>query len=201
MLNEFFDKIVVLTTSRRKRCEAELDKYGIKAEFVQSIEGVTPFHSFNVSMSGIIKEFSKSELGNILVLEDDVVFQNMQSLDMCLDELLIEFPNWDMLYLGGNYKNHDQARRPDHISDHLRRIYNAWTTHAVAYRRDVAAWIVRNYKVDQMYDAFLDERVLGKFKAIATYPLFAIQEKGHSGLWGHEVDYSGAWSQSTDFIR
>jgi hypothetical protein len=125
----------------------------------------------------------------------------MHSIDMCLDELEDEFPNWDMLYLGGNYACHDQVKRPDHISDHLRRIYNAWTTHAVAYRRDVAAWIVRNYKVDQMYDAFLDERVLDKFKVVATYPMFAIQEKGHSDLWGHEVDYTGAWSQSTDFIR
>jgi GR25 family glycosyltransferase involved in LPS biosynthesis len=201
MLNEFFDKIVVLTTSRRERCEAELAKYGIKAEFIQSVAVGTPFYSFNSSMIGIVADFAKSELNNILVLEDDVVFENMHSIDMCLDELEDEFPNWDMLYLGGNYACHDQVKRPDHISDHLRRIYNAWTTHAVAYRRDVAAWIVRNYKVDQMYDAFLDERVLDKFKAVATYPMFAVQEQGYSDLWGHEVDYTGTWSQSTDFIR
>lgn len=201
MLNEFFDKVVVLTTSRRNRCEAELAKYGIKAEFYPSVDADTPAQSFNNSMAGIVKGFSISSNQSILVLEDDVLFQNMHSLDMCLDELEHECPDWDILYLGGNYANHDQARKPDYISEHLRRIYNAWTTHAVAYRRNVAAFIARNYKGNQMYDAFLDERVLGKFKAVATYPMFAIQEAGKSDIWGKDVDYSGAWTQSTDFIR
>ena len=129
MLNEFFDKIVVLTTSRRKRCEAELAKYGFKAEFVQSVVAESPFVSFNRSMGRLVTEFSKSELKSILILEDDVVFQNMEKLDVVLDEL--SMVPWDLFYLGGNYHNKPSARRPDHISDHLRHIYNAWTTHAV----------------------------------------------------------------------
>jgi GR25 family glycosyltransferase involved in LPS biosynthesis len=152
-------------------------------------------------MIGIIEEFTKSELNSILVLEDDVVFDNMHSIDMCMDELNEEFPNWDMVYLGGNYQNHVYARKPGYISEHIRRIYNAWTTHAIAYRRDVAAWIIRNYNENQIYDAFLDEKVLYRVNAAATYPLFALQEKGYSDLWGREVDYTGTWQQSTDFIR
>ena len=199
MLNEFFDKVVVLTTSRRKRCEAELAKYGIEAEFVQSVVAESPFVSFNRSMGRLVTEFTKSELRNILILEDDIVFQNMELLDVVLDEL--SMTHWDLFYMGGNYHNKPSAKRPDHISEHLRHIYNAWTTHAVAYRRDVASWIHRNYNRSDMYDAYLDEQVLNRFYAVASFPLLAVQEQGHSDLWGREVDYTGTWSQSTDFIR
>jgi hypothetical protein len=199
MINEFFDRVVVLTTARRKRCEAELAKYGIKADFFQSIEDPNPFRSFNLSQQKILSDFTKSEDNNILVLEDDVVFQNMEMLDIVLDEL--DANDWDMVYLGGNYNNRPDAKRPDVVSEHLRRLYNAWTTHAVGYKRDVAANIYRRYDPTQLYDAWLDENILKQWTAVATVPLLAIQQQGYSDLWGREVDYSGTWSQSIDFIR
>jgi GR25 family glycosyltransferase involved in LPS biosynthesis len=199
MINEFFDRVVVLTTARRERCQAELDKYGIKADFFQSIADPNPFRSFNISQKAILRDFTKSEDHNILVLEDDVVFQNMEMLEIVLDEL--DRTSWDIVYFGGNYKNHDKAVQPEVISTHLRRIYNAWTTHAIAYTRDVAQNIYRRYGATHLYDAWLDENILEKWTAVATVPMLAIQEKGHSALWGREVDYTGTWSQSIDFIR
>jgi GR25 family glycosyltransferase involved in LPS biosynthesis len=200
MLNEFFENIVVLTTHRRERCEVELAKYGIKAQYMKSLQ-YHPKKSFNMSMLYILTSFVESGKDTVLILEDDVVFQNMHSIDMCLDELTDECPDWDILYLGGNYNNRPDAQKPEHISEHLRRIYNAWTTHAVAYKRSAAMWLVNNYEPHVLYDAWLDEYALKKFKTVATYPLFAVQEQGYSSLWGREVDYTGTWEQSTDFIR
>jgi hypothetical protein len=199
MINEFFDRVVVLTTARRERCQAELAKYGVKADFFQSIEDPNPFRSFNISQKAILRDFTKSEDHNILILEDDVIFQNMEMLDVVLDEL--DATEWDMVYFGGNYKNHENAMRPDVVSTHLRRIYNAWTTHAVGYKKDIAHSICRRYTPTQLYDAWLDENILSGCVAVATVPLLAIQQQGFSQLWGREVDYSGTWNQSIDFIR
>lgn len=197
MLNKFFDTIVVLTTSRRKRCEAELMKYGIEAEFVQSVKCEDTMMSFNLSMLGIVSDFNTSKHESILVLEDDVLFQHM---DKC-EEVLGELADWDMLYLGGNYQNKPDVKKPDVVSEHLRRIYGAWTTHAVAYRKQTSAFVSEHYQGKSMYDAWLDEHVIPRFNVLATLPMLAVQEQGYSSLWGRKVDYSNTWEGSTKFIQ
>lgn len=198
MLNEFFDNIVVLTTSRRLRGEAELKMYGINAQFFRSL-AYHPKKSFNMSMRTILESFLVKGGERLLILEDDVVFQNMDKVEVVFDEL--EMVDWEILYLGGNYHNHAFAQKPTYVSEHLRRIYNAWTTHAIAFKRNVAEDIVRRYKADELFDAWLDTHVLRQYTTIATVPMLAIQLPDYSSLWGHHVDYSDVWSRSIDFIR
>lgn len=197
MINEFFDNVVVLTTSRRERCEAELKKYGIEAQFFRSLSYPAK-KSFNMSMKAILERFVERGGKRLLILEDDVEFRDMDKAADVFTEL--GSVDWEILYLGGNYKNTPDAKKPDHVSKHLRRIYNAWATHAIAFTDKSARWIYKHYKADGMFDAWLDENALSRFTTIATVPMLAVQAPFHSDIWGHEVDYSGIWDESITFI-
>lgn len=197
-MNEFFDKVVVLTTNRRQRCERELAKYGIDAEFFQSLS-YHPKKSFNLSMKMILQRFVDSGGSSLLILEDDVLFRHEDKWKDVFDEL--SKVEWDVLYLGGNYNNHGGVKQPEYVSEHLRRIYNAWTTHAVGFNQKTAQYVVANYNGVELFDAWLDSHVLGKFVTMATYPMLAVQEADYSSIWGHHVDYAGVWSGSEEFIK
>lgn len=199
MINEFFDKVYVLTTSRWDRCKAELDNHGIKAEKFKSVPDNDRFRSFNLSQQKIMLEAYYQGLQSVLVLEDDVVFQNMEHLPNVLDDL--NRWDWDICYFGGNYQPHERVIQPSSVSKNLRRIYNAWTTHAIGYQREAIEFIHQNYKADQMYDAWLDDHVLADMYTVATVPMIAVQRPGFADLWQRNVDYTQTWERSLDFIR
>lgn len=199
MINQFFDRVVCLTTSRWDRAVREFDKYDIKVERFNSVKHDNPMTSFNMSQRKLMKDLWESGCHSALVLEDDVVFQNMKDLPAVLDDL--ERWVWDICYFGGNYQPHWNVTPPIKVSKNLRRIYNAWTTHSIAYQRDAIEHIHRAYKADAPYDAWLDEYVLGELYTVATVPLLAVQEKGYSDLWKHDVDYTDTWQKSLDFIK
>lgn len=199
MLNQFFDKVVCLTTSRWDACSKELSKYGIKAEKFKSVPHNDPKKSFNMSQRKLMRYLWEEGVANALVLEDDVMFLNMETLPNILDDL--SRWEWDICYFGGNYDCHPNVKKATPVSKNLRRIYNAWTTHAVAYQRDAIEHITKNYRADVIYDAWLDENVLGDMYTVATVPLIAIQKPGYADLWQRDVDYSDVWQRSLDFIK
>lgn len=177
----------------------ELDKHGIKVERFNSVKHNNPMKSFNMSQRKLIADLWQSGCHSALVIEDDIVFQNMKDLPAVLDDL--GRWEWDICYFGGNYKPHWNVTPAIPVSKNLRRIYNAWTTHCIAYQREAIEHIHRSYKADCPYDAWLDENVLSELYTVATVPLLAIQEPGYADLWQRNVDYSDVWQRSLDFIK
>lgn len=127
----------------------------------------------------------------LICFEDDVVFKGT-AIDIDLEFAIAELPDdWDIFYLGCNLFAQDWEKHPPvKRSQNLSRIYHAWTTHAIAYSRKAVEWIVDNYDVTKMYDAWLSENTLGTLNMFVMRPMIARQRPGFSDLWNNEADYS-----------
>jgi hypothetical protein len=134
--------------------------------------------------------------GPALILEDDVTFTNVNIIELAMQELP---KDWDIMYLGANVVGTDLCSwpEPEYYSQFLRRVSQAWTTHAVAYSQKGLDYILSHWTPgDQMYDDWLRCN-LEKMQAFITYPMVADQRKGYSDIWQRDVDYGffNKWSQ------
>lgn len=194
-MNKFFDTITVLTTHRTEECRQELEWHHIKASYFHSIAFENPTISFNTSYLQILKLFVETDKENILILEDDVSFRSLDRME----EIMQEAEGYDILYLGGNFITHEGHKEAEPYSPNLRRVKSAWTTHAVAYNKDTAKWIIENYDLSGVYDAWLDLQ-LDRFKTLAVVPMLAKQKPGKSSLMGQDVDYSNIFTLSDNYL-
>jgi len=171
----------------------EFERVGLEVERFASIPADSAVKSFCLSQYAMLKSFLASGKGVLLTLEDDAVFRGLSHLRAVLDHLPID---WDILFLGANITDMVTGIRehpPVRHSEHLYRVYHAWTTHAVAYSRGIAERIIREYDGISMYDAWLSERILPTCKAYLVNPMVAWQRPGKSDLWGQDTDYTGAF--------
>ena len=136
--------------------------------------------------------------GNSVVLEDDAVFSDFSHLQDALNELP---DDWDLLYLGANVVGTDLCHwpEPEYFSPHLRRVKQAWTTHAIAYSEQGLKKILDmwDYKNNQIFDDFLRCAIESKLNAYIIYPMIANQKPGFSDIWRCPTDYGffNVWKQ------
>jgi hypothetical protein len=185
-----FDVVYLLTTTRTERAINECKRVGIEPVVCSSIPHSDKIISFNMSMISILKMFTESEFDTCLILEDDVQFQN---------ESTAFLGGWDMVYLGGNYLPAGDNTAPQYVDGNTRRIFNAWTTHAVGYTQKAAQWIVANYDLSGIFDDWLNQNI-HRFKVYATVPMTAVQQPGESSLWERAVDYTDIFDRSNDYL-
>lgn len=185
----FFSDIYVLNQTERPdrwmKCKQELARVGIENynQFL-SIPDPLPMKSFCISQYELIKTFVREGGSTLLGLEDDVLFTDLNTLQ----EAILQLPaEWDVLYLGCNLR----GQRPEPYTNNLRRIKTAWTSHAIAYSRKAAQYIIDNYnpELGQMYDDWLSGQ-LDHLNAFVLAPMIAYQRPGKSDLWGCETDYT-----------
>jgi len=114
-LNDFFSKIYCINLDNRpdryKQCLVEFKKLNIIVEHVSGIDGKPIFISGINRNAGnygllltnikIIKSAIFNKYNNILILEDDVIFNN-DFYKFFNDKIQYLPNNWDLLYLGGN---------------------------------------------------------------------------------------------------
>ena len=126
VLNNYFEKIYYLNLERRpdrnKECIDELTKYGILAERFNAIDAkelnLKPWMGCLLSNLEIIKTAKERGFKNILILEDDVIFND--NFDDLFNSYINQVPNnWDMLYLSGNHNEHSGCHVPPAIRDQL----------------------------------------------------------------------------------
>lgn len=194
-MNQFFDIITVLTTHRTEECKQELEWHNIKASFYQSIFCDDPLMSYNLSYLHILEKFLETDKDTILILEDDVFFKGLDRMP----QIMQEAKDYDLLFLGGNYVPYDGHKTAQQYSQNLRKINSAWGTHAVAYKRKSAEWMVENYVIGRIFDNWLDEQ-LDNFNVLAVVPMIARQKPGKSGLWDREVDYKDIYDASDKYL-
>ncbi len=195
-----FYKVYVLNQYHRKdrlqELKEEMERIDAGPfEVVYALEGETPFHSFCRSQAHIIQRFVDTGLPNCLILEDDVIFRNLNLLDKAIEEMPDE---WLTLHLGANVTDGVagmKENQPTGVSKHLARLRCAWTTHAVAYRRPIAEMIALSYDPETriMYDEWLSQNVLRNNPCYVVRPTVAWQRPGKSDLWGVQTDYTHAW--------
>ena len=134
----------------------------------------------------------------LLVLEDDCDFRNLDQLEVIMRD---KPERWDLLYFGANLKPNPGFIPPEKDNDHWYCIRNAYTTHAIAYDKGVAGYIVRNYDGDTMYDAWLDSKLAYTIEAFCCSPFLAYQRPTRSDLWDRNVDYTETFQASENYLK
>jgi hypothetical protein len=185
-----FDVVYLLTHSRKERAVNECKRVGIEPVVCPSIKHEDKFVSATMSMISIFKMFTESEFDTCLILEDDVKFKN---------ESTAFLGGWDMVYLGGNYLPDGEIITPEYVDENTRRIYNAWTAHAIGYTQKAVKWVLDNYDSSKYLDTWLNHNMKA-LKVYATVPMIAVQEPGYSGLWEREVNYTDIFDRSNDYL-
>ena len=202
-LNQHFDKVVVLSQKtridRRFLWAEEAANFGIKSATFDAVEDPDPKRSFNLSHRAILQQFINSKDKTVLVLEDDCVFVNTDRADDVL-KYMPDIDYWDILYFGANLKPYPEFEPPVRYSTHWYQVFNAYTTHAIAYTRPIAEYILRCYDIDTMYDAWLDSK-LHVMEAFCCSPFLAYQRPTRSDLWDRNVDYTDTFKASEDYLK
>lgn len=189
----FFDRITCLTTGGDEWtiAEAEFNAVGLKAKSFQAIPSkLGPHQSFNNSTYAILKEFYDSKDHTLLFLEDDCEFRNLHLLPQVLKELPKDF---DIFYLGANIRD----EKPERVSQHIYRVRDCWTTHAVVYRKPIVKFILDNHpgESEMMFDNWLGAQ-LTNWKAYICKPFLAYQRPRKSAIWGNVVNYEEIFKNS-----
>jgi hypothetical protein len=138
MINDFFSKCYCINLDRRtdrwEHCINEFNKHNIIVERFSAVDG--NINNYNLgypfdnelantkSHLNVIKEAKKLGLKNILIFEDDVVFQD--NVNELFDLFIQQLPeNWDGIYFGGN---HIQGRIG--ISPNIIKMIRSYALHA-----------------------------------------------------------------------
>ena len=186
-----FERRICLTTvpNEWELGRQEFDRVGLSIEKFQSIPDVGPHQSFNHSMRRILADFYHSGAGTLLHVEDDCIFRDLSYVEQAVGELPYD---WDVLYLGANLVCWNNGEpMPVRYSPHLFKIGCAWTTHAVAFSKKGAEFILQKQPgfSEQMLDNWLSLQ-LGALSAFVVAPMVAYQRARRSAIWGRFDDYT-----------
>lgn len=209
----WFDKTYCINldkrTDRWQRSEEEFKRIGIEVERFKAYEGNNPMLAFNKSQYHVLKQVLNEGHKSSLILEDDVEFRDVSHMNAALSELP---SNWDILFLGCNLIGCGgmEFEKPIYYSKHLRKLVDAWQTHAVAYSRGMVEWIVNNfpYHDDQyeteglmIYDEWLRVNVIKKRMCFVVAPQVALQRPDHSDIWNTHADYSSLFERGNKLLQ
>ena len=170
---------------RRNKVLQSCDEIGLRPRWIQAVDGrngIGGAMGCKYSHWFCIKLAQHEQLGNFLVIEDDVQFSKDFSLDI---EDVPE--DWDMVYFGGNHVR----GKPTHIKNNVYKCTYTLCTHAM---------LIRHTCYDLLLKRLLDSSdpvdvTLGKLhrytlNAYVIYPHTAWQVDGYSDIENREVNYS-----------
>lgn len=131
-----------------------------------------------------------------MVIEDDIKVC-CENPSQALQDSMSELPNdWDMLYLGATLNTPLEK-----YSDHLYRIKQGWTTHAIIYNNQngVVDYIL-NADIRKI-DVFYSDDVQEKFNCFITYPMILTQREGFSDVIRKDVDYKVIQERYKTYVK
>jgi hypothetical protein len=201
----FFHRVIMLTADPAEYAlgEAECARVGLTITPYHAVKEIGPHQSFSHSERNILLDFLYSDDETLLHLEDDVVFRDLDHLPQAISQLPAD---WDILYLGANLVcwNDGDGSAPERFSEHLFRVHQAWTTHAIAYHRRCVRKILEQQPglSAQMFDQYLSG-TLSELNAFIVAPMVAWQRPRVSSIWQRGVvdDYSEIFQMSEERLR
>jgi GR25 family glycosyltransferase involved in LPS biosynthesis len=196
MINDYFDRIYCINLNRRRDKWLEVQKEFVKHSLIvnrfQAIDAsrLSPMkinagaHGCLLSHDAVIDMARDDNLNSVLILEDDVVFD-----DDFVTKFEMWYPqvphDWDMLYLGGNHNGLPVEK----ISDNVGRVKEMYATHAYAVKDNLYKYIADrlsnpNICVDQCY-----AEIQKTANCYCFIPLLAFQKEGYSDVLNANVNY------------
>jgi GR25 family glycosyltransferase involved in LPS biosynthesis len=195
VLNNFFDKVYYLNLERRpdrnRECIEELSKFNIEFERFEAIDSkklnLPTWMGCLLSNLEMIKMAKEKGFKNILILEDDVVFD--ENFEELFEIYVKQIPdNWDMLYLSGNHNEHS-GYKVNKISENVIKCYLTYSTHSFAIKFTVYDMIIdylsnnQTKPVDVLYTEI--QRICN---AYSFFPGITTQRAGFSDIENCVVD-------------
>ena len=199
---ENFNKVVCINlhhrTDRKINFLSQCNIYNLgEFDFFTAINGndLTNTHpisngNFGLIMSNIeiLKKAKEDNLKNILIIEDDCIFNdNIKNIKPYLDAL----PNdWDMFYLGGNHNiGWNGITEPVIINDKIVKLHNTYTTHFVLINSNMFDILINElskflHPIDVTYSM-----IQKKYNVYCTKNTIATQQEGYSDIENKMVNY------------
>jgi glycosyl transferase family 25 len=143
ILNRYFDRIYCINLDRRpdrwEECQIIFKKMNINVERFSACDGQLIDTRYGkvyngelggtISHTRLVKKIIDEKYDRVLVLEDDVEFNDNFLLKT--EEVLNELPEkWDILFFGGNHTGGF-----DKVSDNLIRVYRTYALHCYALNK------------------------------------------------------------------
>lgn len=150
-LNNYFKEIHCINLKRRtdrwEECQEEFKKHNLKVNQYEAfdgndlpkIAGLNPGQVGAIySHRGIVEYAKKNKFDDILILEDDVEFD--ENINEKFSNIFSEIPeDWDMLLFGGNHvaNNPWSNGKLFKISDHIYRVTHSLALHCYAVKSTI----------------------------------------------------------------
>jgi glycosyl transferase, family 25 len=198
MINDFFDTIVCVNLDRRtdkwELCKKEFTKHNLNVSRFSAVDGTTVPYEGRLPVGAIGNALSHArilryceylELDSVLILEDDVEFDD--KIQEKFEHWVEQVPrNWDFLYLGGN---HNWVEMPL-FSPNLVKIYNTYSTHAYAVRNTMFKALYEALETLSTEGDIITASLQKDRNSFCFYPNLAYQRPGISDVFNKFVDYS-----------
>lgn len=190
IINNYFDKVYVINLDRRKdrweKVNKNLSDLNIEYERVSGVEardiGLRGFEACTMSHIKVFLDAKEKGFKKILIFEDDVIFNN-NFYEIFSKTIDLVPSDWDMLYLGANILEKDQA-----LSDTLVKIKSAYAAHAYAVQDKCFDYILKILHQREPVD--LTYSKIHKYMNVYSfYPAICHQEPGFSDIANMFVDY------------
>jgi GR25 family glycosyltransferase involved in LPS biosynthesis len=206
-LNTFFDKIYCINLDKRRdrwaQASSEFKKYNLVVERISAIDGS------RINMSGIkmnvlkniaragavgcslshinvIKRAKEKGYSKILILEDDVVFEE-NFIERFTNEIKHLPENWDMFYLSGNNLKSDCLTR---VNNFFYKTTFTFTTHSYAISSAIFDEIIKGAsKLEEPIDEFYRKHIQQNYNCYIIRPHLSYQRPGFSDIMGGDRDY------------
>lgn len=197
--NALFDKTYLINMASRpdrlQRSKKRLEDLGIVYKRFEAIDGKTIEHHPHlktgevgcyISHLNILKDAKQNNYQSILILEDDVVFEN-NMLEKFYSGYKHIPDDWEMIYLGAN---HNQP--PTRINEYVVECNHAFTTSAIIIRGSVLERLLAESRnmTKQIDVVYADLQATKKLKAYAFHPWLMYQEDGYSDIQGRNMSYT-----------
>jgi GR25 family glycosyltransferase involved in LPS biosynthesis len=199
MINNYFDKIYCVNLDRRPDkwalCEKEFAKHGLTVERFPAIDGTTipyegrlPAGAVGNAMSHakILRMAKDEHFENVLILEDDVEFDN--NLQEKFESWRKQVPDeWNLLYFGGN---HNWIKQIPLCAPNLMKITNTYATHAYAVEKTVYNLVIEQLEGLSTEGDVIMAQIQKMCNAFCFVPNIAWQRPGISDVFNIYQDYS-----------
>lgn len=199
-----FDKVYCINLKRRPERLEEFQNEVVKHnlgdfEVFEAIDGISLKNNRSKSLKPseqgliesnlkIIKDCIKNNFKNVLILEDDCIFDDQVNN---LEEYFEKLPeDWDMLYMGGNHNTHMGVKPPTIINDKVCKLHQTYSTHFVAIRNTLFEELefILSITTEPLDVTYVN---LQKTKKVYSFfPVIAKQRVGFSDIQNQVTDYN-----------
>ena len=195
-LNEYFEHIYCINLDKRidrwEECQIQFEKHSLDVERFSAIDGSIIENDTKLANGELgilrthielIKDAKEKGYKNILILEDDVEFDD--DLNQNFTSIINQIPNnWIMLYLGANH-----VGGVIQISENICQIIHSYAIHAFAINSDLFDLIINGLpKYKKPVDVFYAE-LQPLFPSYVIRPHLAWQRESFSDIQGGIMNY------------